>query len=64
MGAEISRVITQPVADSWTAFNKYCLDDCSSSCESPCCRCGVETHAHESPEQRENVPTDVKEEEP
>ena len=53
MGAEISRVIVQPIADAWLSFNKYCLDSCSSSCKSPCCKCGIETH--HSPEAEENV---------
>ena len=44
MGAEISRVIVQPISDAWVAFNRYCLDSCTSNCETPCCNCGIETH--------------------
>ncbi len=58
MGAEISRVVAQPIADAWLSFNKYCLDSCTNNCESPCCKCGIETHAHETtPEAHEIEPS-------
>ena len=55
MGSEISRIIVTPVVEAWIAFNRFCLDECTSSCRSPCCECGIETHHSPESDPEENV---------
>jgi len=59
MGSEIAK-FTVPLSEAWVSFNKYFLDACTSDCESPCCKCGIETHAHNEEEVPENVEPPIK----
>ena len=58
MGSEVAK-FAQPLSEAWESFNKYFLDACTSQCESPCCKCGIESHAYEG-DAEENVHPEIK----